>query len=235
MKIMEPIPELDPKFDMTLDQVIEARCRELLQQHHRLHLLWSGGIDTTAMLIGFFKVAAPQDWQARLSVHYCPRSVRENPRFFYQYISKLPQHGKIEGHVRDFVDGSKVVVGGDPADMLFGTYVMANCFTGAVVEGTGERNPFYFGLEKPWTQIVPEILRQRKLLAAGAREERDWLAWISPQVGKAPIPIVDLFDWLWWMTYSCKFQHDLMRVYYNRSCTLTPHPSPLTESASPRS
>ena len=211
MKIMEPVPPFDGSFDMTLEQVIRDRCLSLLARHRRLHLLWSGGIDTTAMVVGFLQVATREDWTSRLSVHYCRRSVRENPRFFERHIRPLPQHSAIEGHVRDFVDGRRVVVTGDPADMLLGTVFMAKAF-----DGSAATNPMYFALDKPWRFIVPQMLRERGLLRPGFCAEQEWVQWMETQVCKAPIAVETLFDWLWWITYSCKFQHDLMRVYYNR-------------------
>merc|ERR1712023_234590 len=75
----------------------------------------------------------------------------------------------------------------------------------------------HYGLEKPWRGIIPEVLRLRGLLPPGKVAEQAWFRWMEPQVAKAPIPIETLFDWLWWITYSCKFQFDLTRLFYNRS------------------
>ena len=130
MKVMHPIPPLDPAFSMSIGEVIEGRCRELLAAHERLHLLWSGGIDTTAVLAGFLRVATADDWRRKLSVHYCPRSLAEHPRFFERHIRPLPHHAPIEGHLRDFIDGSRVVVTGEPADMIFGTVSLSHAFRG---------------------------------------------------------------------------------------------------------
>ena len=78
-----------------------GRCKELLDTYEgkRLHILWSGGIDTTALLVGFLKVATQEQWRDRLSVHYCARSLDEHPRFYERYIKPLPRHELIQGHV----------------------------------------------------------------------------------------------------------------------------------------
>eukprot|EP01045_Picozoa_sp_COSAG04_P006192 COSAG04_NODE_301_length_17421_cov_23.392045_2_plen_333_part_00 len=98
LEVLRPIPQLDPGFDLSLEDVILGRCRALLSTHERLRLLWSGGIDTTAMVVGFLRVATPADWEGRLSVHYCPRSITEHPQFFENFIQKLPQHELIDDH-----------------------------------------------------------------------------------------------------------------------------------------
>ena len=33
-----------------------------------MHILWSGGIDTTAVVVGFLRTAKPEDWATKLSV-----------------------------------------------------------------------------------------------------------------------------------------------------------------------
>ena len=45
-------------------------------------------------------------------------------------------------------------------------------------------------------------------------------------MGKAPIPIVSLYDWVWWMGFSCKFQSDTLHIFFNRA-----HLSPQVPSA----
>ena len=110
LKILEPVPPMDPNFNLSLEEVICGRCRDLMKRYDRLHILWSGGIDTTAVVVGFLKTATPEDWATKLSVHYCPRSKDEHPRFFERFVAPLPRHGEIRGHVKDFAGGSRVAV-----------------------------------------------------------------------------------------------------------------------------
>ena len=39
-----------------------------------------------------------------------------------------------------------------------------------------------------------------------------WIDWITPFVQKSPIPIVHVYDFLWWCSYGLKYQHDLNRL-----------------------
>ena len=79
-------------------------------------------------------------------VHYDEHSIAEHPRFFERFIKPLPMHSPLKGHVRDFIDGTRVVVTGDPADMLFGTIKMADAFKGQTIEVT--KRSCYIGMEK---------------------------------------------------------------------------------------
>ena len=79
----------------------------------------------------------------------------------------------------------------------------------------GKENLMFYALEKPWMQVIPGLLRRRGLLAPGKQAEEVWQQWIAPFIARSPIPIHSVFDCFWWVTYACKFQHDLLRVHYN--------------------
>ena len=79
----------------------------------------------------------------------------------------------IEGHVREFVDGNKILVTGDPADMIFGTYLMGVCLK---KPKNGEENPFFGNLDKPWRLHVPDYMSHKGLLSLDRKDE--WLTWI---------------------------------------------------------
>ena len=121
-------------------------------------------------------------------------------------------HEVIEGHVRDIVDGDRILVTGDPADMIFGTYLMGVCLKRPA---QGERNPLYGQLDAPWTESIPRYLVHKGLLSNRANAIRNWLEWIQPFVNKCPIPCQTTFDFLWWGSFALKYQHDLTRIFYN--------------------
>ena len=64
---------------------------------------------------------------------------------------------------------------------------------------------------------MPKWLRSMELLAPGRVAEAEWLDWVSAQVDKSPVPIITLYDWIWWMGFSMKFQSDAMHIFFNRT------------------
>jgi len=64
VKSLFPIPTFDPNFRASLDELMVARARHLLEQHAELTLLWSGGIDSTAVIVAFLR-ATTNDVTAR--------------------------------------------------------------------------------------------------------------------------------------------------------------------------
>jgi len=230
MKVLHPIPAFKPSFNMTLPKIIEDRANQILHTYpnQEIQILWSGGIDTTAVVVAFLKITGIME-RERLKIRYCSRSVQEYPLFFERFIKNEFKHEVIHGHVRDAFKAGTPTVTGDPADMLMGTFVMGRAFLGSEVDRLP--NPLSFALESPWEDVIPAWMRVRGLLGLKAATKwkeitkdqmrqdvyvRSWLSWIKPFVSASPIPIVTTFDWLWWVTYACKYQHDLLRVFYNR-------------------
>ena len=217
VKSLYPIPQRDPSFNMTLSQVMMQRAEQIMRDHTgEIDVLWSGGIDTTAAVVALLQVPGAKE---RIRIRYCERSVTEYPRFFREHISTM-RHELIKGHVRDAFDGVRPVVTGDPADMLLGTFVMAGAFKKhwlRTPDGRRIRNPLFMGLDKPWEEVIPEMLHRRGLLlnrgeeegtselrkkAAGdvvAEAKKEWIEFLRAHAAKAPIPIVTTFDWMWWM------------------------------------
>merc|ERR1719387_1798767 len=109
----------------------------------------------------------------------------------HELLAEALRNHRFPGHIRDFMDGSRVVVRGEP-------------------------NPLWYALEKPWETVIPECLRMHNLLAPGAEAEEEWLTWIRPWVAKAPIPVVNLYDFCWWVAFGLKWQHDMVRSVLNK-------------------
>lgn len=234
LKVLHPIPKFQPNFNSTLPDLMVERAKEILQKYPNqdIQVLWSGGIDTTAVLVAFLTCGLDLK---QIIVRYCERSKAEYPLFFEKFVTNL-RHELIEGHVRDTFTPQMPTVTGDPADMLMGTAVMSKAFFG--VELNGVPNPLCYALDEPWENVIPAWVLTQGLLGChitncfgrtvrkkidlsrayihSIPEVKDWLKWMAPFVEAAPIKIVTVFDWLWWVTYACKYQHDLLRVFYNR-------------------
>ena len=73
-------------------------------------------------------------------------------------------------------------------------------------------------LDGPWTQAA--FWDKPLADAADADTEaapvrvQDLQAYLAPQLAKAPFPIVTLFDFLWWINYSLKWQHVSLRLLH---------------------
>ena len=116
-----------------------------------------------------------------------------------------------------------LVVTGDPADMLFGTFRISGAFEGYAYEGREGRQGQKYPLKDRWQDRAPRLLHERRLLldsqdywrgrpSYSSQQYREtaaeWVIWMEKQVAKSPIPIRDMFDWWFWG--KLVFPFDLM-------------------------
>jgi hypothetical protein len=194
-----------------------AIMRTAQEEGRKVRVLWSGGIDTTALVVAFHAIVKnDRRLQDMITICHCERSKSEYPLFYETTIRKFKTY-QIPQHVRDifiFEDKSDaLLVTGDPADMMFGTYVMSQCVLDPpTLRQGGPFSPLYLHLEADWP-LFAEFMVHKGLLADTARQH--WLQWIEPFLAKSPIPVKTVFDFLWWCSFGLKYQHDLNRIFYN--------------------
>jgi hypothetical protein len=78
--VFSPVrPWCVPTVELSLEAALEHRVADICQSRQKINLLWSGGIDSTAIVVAFLK-HAPDLKQCRIL--YSPWSTYEHPEFF---------------------------------------------------------------------------------------------------------------------------------------------------------
>jgi len=87
-KLLYPIPEFK-KFTKTFEEVCNERAQELLemakQRDCKIFAFYSGGIDSTLMMVSMLKVFKEEDL-SRIIVLLSEESIKENPNFYEKSI-----------------------------------------------------------------------------------------------------------------------------------------------------
>lgn len=219
VKILDPIPALDPAFRKEFPEICMERAREIharaAEEGFGVKVLWSGGMDSTTALVALIKSASPREL-TNITVLLTKASIAEY-RLFYrkflvssvrtQLITDLSNVYKMNGDD----DGPFLVVTGELGDQIFGSMYMKLCYVPPYrFNRLKKKNVFSGQLFAPWREFMPEMLVHYGAIPPTAAE--DWLRWIEPQVARAPIPIVSTYDMLWWINYSLKWQHVSLRI-----------------------
>lgn len=203
-EVLDPIPDA-----LGTDCAIASLCD---QRAHRIaevartgsrpiHLLWSGGIDSTTAAVALIKALDSADDLKRLKIFYSPASRSEYPAFFFTHIKGKISWEKIRSITPAFA-GNAVVVTGELGDQLFGS-------------STALGLPFDL-LGRPWQEALPELLAQR---FASDRRAAAMTAYLSPQILRAPVAITNLYDCLWWLNFSLKWQPVSLRMMAGQTDT----------------
>lgn len=195
--VLDPIP--DPSGETRdIATLCDERAHQIADLARsngcRIHLLWSGGIDSTGATVALVRALEPAGELNRLRIFYSPASRREYPAFFSRHIKGRIDRQKIQSLAPAF-QGDAIVVTGEHGDQLFGS-------------ATALGLPFDL-LETPWERALPELLERRL-----ASEKRAVLMteYLSPQIRGAPVPVKTLYDCLWWLNFSLKWQAVSLRM-----------------------
>ncbi|MEO0798344.1 MAG: hypothetical protein AAFY53_03955 [Pseudomonadota bacterium] len=195
-QILSPIPPLiEPPLPFST--IAANRALEIAQRAEReqkqIHLLWSGGIDSTCAIAALIRALG--DDRGRLIVHTTAQSRQEYPGFEKAHLS-APIRVKRIAHVGHSYSGDAIVVTGELGDQIFGS---AKALTFSID-----------ALRSDWRTAFPRHLTQA---LADRKRARAVLAYLKPQIDRAPVAIPDLFTLLWWLNFSMKWQSVELRMF----------------------
>ena len=193
--ILDPIPEIG-SFDMDLADLCDRRAQAIVERTERdgvsLALAWSGGIDSTAACAALLKVLSGKD--VGLRIVHSRESIREYRRFYDQFIKGKLRRTPISS-IQQAYAGKHVLVTGEHGDQLFGSAKAMEID--------------FDDLKANWADVFPSILRQK--LASPERADA-LIRYLEPQISKSPVSLYTLFDLLWWINFSMKWQAVSQRI-----------------------
>ena len=129
-----------------------------------------------------------------MEVYYSPASRKEYPHFFHTHLKPNHKRHKIQS-VAPALRDNAIVVTGELGDQLFGS---------ATALGLD-----FERLNAPWQSALPDLFTARLASAERATLLADYL---GPQIARAPVPIPTLYECLWWLNFSMKWQPVSLRM-----------------------
>lgn len=167
---------------LDLEECFKLRIQELCATNKTIYAFWSGGIDSTAMIVGFLKHCSNL---SQLKIVYAPSAMKENPLFFF-YLSEHPQIELIdfsgENYLNQTFDG--IFVSGDIADDIT-----------ASIDYSFFNSVGYNGLFKPWESFLYEKTKNT-----------DLVDFYKEYTNQSNIPITTVLEARWWFYVMCKIQ-----------------------------
>lgn len=163
-----------------------------------MSVLWSGGIDSTVALIALTQELKRRDELYRLKVLLSKESIAEFPSFFEEKIRRKLGFQVMDKTIYDHIDHKEVSITGEHGDQIFGSDKLKY----AVMSGEAHR---------PHSEILEYVI-SRKL--GTEKFTRDIIDFIAPQLAKSPVKINTLYDYLWWLNFSLKWQNVSLRIIH---------------------
>lgn len=197
------VPDIPLNFNKTYEQICNERAIEVYnfakKAGKKLYVLYSGGIDSTLVLISLFKNIPYNELKDILVISMNIESIKENP-FFYNTFIKGKYRTTSSEKFNEHFDGKKVILGGEHNDQLFGSDIIAKI---------NRTKSFNDALQPHNRDYIAGYFSFMGMSNDTANWWYDMLVWHSKQ---APCEVKTNFDLLWWFNFTFKWQSVFFRI-----------------------
>lgn len=205
------MPEYQSSFNMSFSECAIDRANQIYLRHVTtgvpIRLAWSGGTDSTAALMAFIELLGIEKTKNAIEIVMTSNTITENPYIWDKIVRK--ENFKLI-HAMNFTEswlGNEIIVNGEAGDQIHGVDIYR-----ALRQWYGKDS-----MNISWTRT---IIEQHVTIKAPTltTDQIEFLADILIQhVQHAPMSIVTLGDFWWWINFSCKWSS----VFYRSALTAT--------------
>jgi hypothetical protein len=205
---MPQITSNELNFSKVIEYIADEFCKQINQSNQTPYVYWSGGIDSTSILVSLLKVAN-SEFLKKLVVVCDQSSIKENSYFYYKFIDKKIQIQPLETFSIT-ADNYKqiIIVDGEAGNQ---------CLGWRAINVLAYYQEFDL-LAQPWQNI-----KDFNSILPGCTEFARQM--ICDSIGQAPINIDSVYDFLWWTNFNFKFDDVLLRKAHYYTKNLSPEQS----------
>lgn len=206
-------------FSLTYEECCISRAQELVDLSRRISkpitIMYSGGIDSTCVLVSFMKILGAQELKERIRVALSIESIDENVNFYYDHIRTKCTIISSE-HMSSLLDGSSIVVTGELNDQLFGSDIVGWIYK------FGDYNRIHESYSRDfitkWMRYGSDNSRSHPIADSHADF---WYDLLDNHIrSQAPCEVRTNFDFLWWYNFCLKWQNvyfrNLLRIDFDK-------------------
>jgi len=226
------MPRYNPEFSKSFEQITDERAqemRELIQQGKKLALMYSGGMDSTLILVALLKNLTEEELKS-VAISTSIHAVLENPTLWKKHIwGKFTIFNSVTTWYDELIAMGYIPITGDEGDCLFGTtlglemYDNLDAYINRVSVDTRKRlsnlssnvsNPdVHFSVYKD----VISLHLSYDLSAQGQNFGRLFYEKIAHNIETSSVPVHSLNDFFWWTIFNVKYTASAARgaIFYN--------------------
>jgi hypothetical protein len=220
--IMPPLTVINDN----LYDLMDARALEISEiaksTKKRIIVQWSGGIDSTAVLVAFIKNLSTQDL-SNVTVALTTNSILENLSFYERFIlDKMHYVSYANIVVSEEFLSKNILIHGDPGDSIFGPSI--SMYADLIADGR-HLAPFKDNIHT----IASQLERSPSVEKFNAHGFGDWYAnKISDNLLEvAPEGVDTIADWWWWHYFNFKWEFSIARPLFRQK----PDKEPISTTA----
>lgn len=193
------LPNIDKKFNLDLLQVCIDRALELVLDNKQIYVMWSGGVDSTLMIVSLLMAAVNLE---QITIVCNQESVKENPKFYKKFILNnfkiLSSEALIQQMKINTING--ILVSGEQGDLIFGQdfgSVMFSRYGKDYLRSPISRNLVVkFFVDSDMTEVASNC----------------WYDIFMGSAHRSPRPIETVYDFSWWAGFNWRWQWALEKV-----------------------
>lgn len=200
-KLLDQFKHVEPGSVYDFETCCLKTAESYLQQNKPIIIMWSGGIDSTAMLVAFLQ--ATSDY-SNITVAFNNDSIREYSSFYKKYIC-----GKITGMSTEELllkittsgVGDSIVLSAEHADQLFGSPI-----AGTMLNTMGADF-----LNRPYCKENFEAFFSTR--GASSKAADCWFDLYDQTIQHSPKPIQTMIDLAWWHGFNFRWQSIGLKIF----------------------
>ena len=200
-KLLDECQFVEPGPVYDFNTACTNTAKMFLEKNQPLILMWSGGIDSTAMVSAFLQ--STNDY-SNITIAFNNDSIREYPLFYKKFIC-----GKVKGisteelilRITTSGVGNSLLLSAEHADQLFGSPM-----TSTIYRTLGSE----FG-HRPFNKENFSLLFSARGVSSRAID--CWFDIYSLTITKSPKPVLTMFNWAWWHGFNFKWQVGVVKTF----------------------
>lgn len=184
-------------YDMTFEQCLEKRAKELVDRGKKIHVYWSGGMDSCVALLSLLTFNDPK--KLDIVVFMTSRSIKDFPEFYDKFIKDSLPH----------------VIEDEYDDLLMSNYRkdVLNVSGDGAEEVVGWSGELSYNCREEWMGLDFHLTRISDLDEKHPIH-RKWIGQyreVESTLKYSPIPIETIYDLNWWIRLCFDYQYASMR------------------------
>jgi hypothetical protein len=195
-----------PKFErssITYDECCSTRAQEIWTKSSvsglPIIIFWSGGIDSTRVLVSFLENFPLSECRARIKVAMNPSSIAENPEFYHAHV--LPNFELVSSDSMPWAfDGTHIVVTGEFNDQLFGSDMLQKFLLEQPEQFSAKFNKWFI------VKHINQNLQDPKSADLLVRT-------VEAAANHHGVELQKNADWYWWFNFCFKWQTVQFRMF----------------------
>jgi len=191
------MPTTPISFEEAADNFGLTVCQDL-DQGKKVYLMWSGGIDSTAVAVSVLKYIKPAQY-SNLHLVLSDFSQRENPIFYHKFLRQFKQIDISTFDPANIDMNNSIVLDGEGGDQIFGSSAANRIFS-----------QFPEKIMLPWRKNL-DFLRNCWHNPEVPEFWYHLLDLMQESIDQSTAPVETLYDFFWWLNFNFKLDSTLFR------------------------